>query len=67
MRIYQACKESKSTRNFLAILERCPRAFQIKKVSAVNPLNWEICYSAQLWHFQSIKIQISFYTQYIAI
>ena len=23
-----------------------------------------ICYSAQLWHFWSIKIQISYYTYY---
>ena len=37
------------------------RAFQIGKIS-VKPLNWEICYSAQLWHFWSITKQVSYYT-----
>ena len=45
-----------------AILGRGPRAFQIGKFRAVN---WEICYSAQLRHFRSIKKQIS-YTHTIA-
>ena len=35
---------------FLTIFGRGPRAFQIG-----TPLNWEICYSAQLCHFWSIK------------
>ena len=36
---------------FFAILGRDPRTFQIGKNSIVNPINREICYSAQLCHF----------------
>ena len=37
--------------------------FRLGKL-ARKTLHLEICYSAQLWHFWSIKIQISYYTYY---
>ena len=48
-------------RIFFSILGRGPRAFQSGK-----PLNWEICYSAQLSHFWSIKNKLAI-THTIAI
>ena len=37
---------------FFTILGRGPRAFQIGKISVVGkPLNWEICFIAQLHNY----------------
>ena len=44
---------------FLVILERVPMAFEIEKINVVKSLIWEICFSAQLCHFLSIKNKLA--------